>query len=271
MYFLIVRLFLWPTNTHFCLGVFQKSLKSAINSESVKITSHPEVLSRPASETRNQSRNKEAVITRVRSSIVHEDIKLIVIKEFRISIPRRHSRGVVRWLGIVVTPKCTGPLVPALALALAVPLIVFTPPRIIIWSLLWLWCLCGPQASFLYIFIKGILCCLKSPDQGFLTFQSPHQLIESSLDRIHLHTSLLCTSSSRRITSKPRTFPCKNKDSLVPLGNKDRDTLVVPLSVDFPLLRYQSRSMGGFPHSNKILVQPNKKKKTVQFDKLRKN
>ena len=135
----------WPTNTHFCLRVFQKLLKSAINSESVKITGHPEVFSRPASVTRNQSRNKEAVITRVRSSLVHEDIKLIFIKEFCVSIPRRHSRGVVRWLG--ATPRRRRPIVPALAPASAIPLIAFIPPRIVVRLSLWLWGLCRPPAS----------------------------------------------------------------------------------------------------------------------------
>ena len=34
------------------------------------------------------------------------------------------------------------------------------------------------------------LCCLKSHYQEFLAFQSPQQLIETNLHRIHLHTSL---------------------------------------------------------------------------------
>ena len=50
-------------------------------------------------------------------SFVHEDIKLI-IKEFRVSIPRLHSRGIVRWLGIA--PRRIRPVVPALVPALPV-------------------------------------------------------------------------------------------------------------------------------------------------------
>ena len=60
-------LFLWSTNAHFCLQ-FQELFKSDINSELIKITSHPEVFSRLASETRNQSRNKKGMITWVRAS-----------------------------------------------------------------------------------------------------------------------------------------------------------------------------------------------------------
>ena len=52
------------------------------------------------------------MITWIRASFVHEDIKLIVIKEFRVSIPRWHSRGIVRWLGIA--QRRIRPVVPAL-------------------------------------------------------------------------------------------------------------------------------------------------------------
>ena len=93
-------LFLWSTNTHFCLQLFQELFKSTVNSESFKITSHPEVFSRPASETRNQSRNEKAMITWVRASLVHEDIKLRIIKELCVSIPSWHSRGIV--IGLVL-------------------------------------------------------------------------------------------------------------------------------------------------------------------------
>ena len=53
------------------------------------------------------------MITWVRASLVHEDTKLKVIKEFCVSIPRWHSRGIVRWLA--VAPRRIRPLVPALA------------------------------------------------------------------------------------------------------------------------------------------------------------
>ena len=114
----------------FCLQVFQELFKSAINSELIKITRHAEVFSRPASETRNQSRNKKGMITWVRASLVHDGIKLIVIKEICVSSPRWHSRGIVRWLG--VAPRRIRPIVPALAPALTSSLIIAIPPRIIV-------------------------------------------------------------------------------------------------------------------------------------------
>ena len=43
-----------------------------VNSESITITSHPEVFSRRSSETRNQSRNKKAIIIWVRASCTWE-------------------------------------------------------------------------------------------------------------------------------------------------------------------------------------------------------
>ena len=60
------------------------------------------------------------MITWIRASFLHEDIKLIVIKELRVSIPRWHSRGTVRWLG--VAPRRIRPVVPALVPALTSPL-----------------------------------------------------------------------------------------------------------------------------------------------------
>ena len=150
---------MWSTNTHFCLQVFQKLFKFAVNSESIKITSHPEVFSRPASETRNQSRNKEAMITWFRASFEHEDIKLIVIKEFRVSIPRWHCRGIVRWLGI--PPRRIQPVVPALVPALTSPLIIPIPSRIVK-LLLWFCCFSCPPSSFLCVLVERNLCCLKS-------------------------------------------------------------------------------------------------------------
>ena len=105
------------------------------------------------------------------------------------------------------TPRYRRPIVPALAPASAIPLIVFMPPRIIILLFLWLWCLCCPPASLLYIFTWRDLCCLKSPDQGSLIFQSSQQLIETSLYWIQLHNSFLCSSSRRQ----PSTFPWKNR------------------------------------------------------------
>ena len=135
-----------------------------------------------------QSSDKEAVITWVRASFVHEDIKLIVIKEFRVSIPRWHSGGIVRWLGIA--PRRIRPVVPALAPALTSPLIIPISQRSVR-LLLWFCCFRRPPGSFLCVFVERNLCCLKSPDQGFLTFSSPQQLIVTSLQWIQLHTSFL--------------------------------------------------------------------------------
>ena len=42
-----LSLFQWSTNTHCCLQVCQELFKSAVNSESIKITSHPEVFLSP--------------------------------------------------------------------------------------------------------------------------------------------------------------------------------------------------------------------------------
>ena len=69
MYFFLEchSVFLWSTNTHFCLQVSQESSKRAVNSETIKITSHLDVFPCPASETRNHSRNKKAMITWVSS------------------------------------------------------------------------------------------------------------------------------------------------------------------------------------------------------------
>ena len=94
-----------------------------VNSDSIKITSHPEVFSRQANKIRNQPRNKEAMITWIRASFVNS-----VIKVFRVSTPRWHSRGIVRWLGIV--PRRIRPL-PALIPALTSPLIIPISPRIV--------------------------------------------------------------------------------------------------------------------------------------------
>ena len=111
------------------------------NSESIKITSHPEVFSRPASETRNQSKNKEAMITWIRVSFVHEDNQ---------RVSRLHSTlaqcGIVCWLGIA--PRRIRPVVPALVLALTSPLIIPIPPRIVK-LLLWFCCFSCAPSSFL--------------------------------------------------------------------------------------------------------------------------
>ena len=108
------------------------------------------------------------MITRVRASLVHEDIKLIVIKEFCVSIPRRHSRWIVRWLG--VAPRCIRPKV-------QLGLHRFHSTKHRRQLPLWFCCFCRPPGSFRRIFVERDLCCLKSPDQGLLT---SHLLINSS-------------------------------------------------------------------------------------------
>ena len=102
MHFDCHSLFLWSAKTQFCLQVFQKLLKSAVKSKKTKITSHPEVcFSGPVSGDQKSHRGRrEAMITWTRASFEDEDIKLIGIKEFRVSLPNWQSRGIVRWLGI---------------------------------------------------------------------------------------------------------------------------------------------------------------------------
>ena len=169
--------FLGSTNTHFCLQVFQKLFKSAVNSESVKITSHPEVFSRPASETRNQSKNKEAMITWIRAPFVHEDIKFS-----HQTVLRLHSTLAQSW-DCSLAWYCSNTHATS-------------------WNCLWLqpcassgcWCGAAPvvhHAVSCVSLLRGTCVAWNSPDQGFLAFQSPHQLIETSLHRILLHTSFL--------------------------------------------------------------------------------
>ena len=140
-------LFLWSTNTHFGLQVFQELFESTVNSESIKMTSNREVFSRPASETRNQSRNRKAMITWVRASLVHEDIKLKVIKELCVYVPTLAQSWDCCWLG--VAPRRIRPIVPALAAALTSPWIIPIPPRIVVKLLLWFCCFRRPPPGFL--------------------------------------------------------------------------------------------------------------------------
>ena len=123
-----------------------------VNGETIKIASHPEIFPCPTSKTRNQSRNQKGMITWVRASFVHENIKLMVMNEFCVSIPRRHSRGIVRWLG--VTPRCMRPIVPALAPALASLLIISIPPSIVVRLSRWFVCFCPPPGHFRRIFVE---------------------------------------------------------------------------------------------------------------------
>ena len=128
----------------FCLKVIQKLFKSAFNGETIKITSNPEMLSGPTSLTRNQPKNKKTMITWVRTSSAHQDINLTDIKMLCVAIPRRHTRGIVRWLG--VTPRIR-PIVPASIPAWACPLIISIPPSIVILLSLWFCCLCSAPQS----------------------------------------------------------------------------------------------------------------------------
>ena len=133
----------------------RKFFKSAVNGETIKIASHPEIFPCPTSKTRNHSRNQKGMITWIRASFVHENIKLMVMNEFCVSIPRRHSRGIVRWLG--VAPRCIRPIVPALAPALANPLIISIPPSIVVRLSRWFSCFCRPRGHFRRIFVEGFV------------------------------------------------------------------------------------------------------------------
>ena len=132
------------------------------------------MLSCPTSETRNQPR-----ITWVRTSFVHEDIKLTVTTKFCVSIPRRHCLGIIRWLG--VAPRKIPPIVPASAPALASPHVHSTKHRHPVVAVVLL--LLESTRQFPAALPEEGSVCLKSPDQGFFAFQSPQQLIEASLHK----------------------------------------------------------------------------------------
>ena len=182
-------LFLWSTNAHFCLQLIQKLCKSAVISESTKITSHLEVFSHPANETRNQRRNKETMITSF-EPLLHVRTSNSVTKEFCVSIPRWHSRGIDRWLG--VAPRRIRPVVPAMAPALTGPLIIPIPPRTVR-LLLW-----------------------------FCWLRRPVQIRDSWL------SNLLNNSSRREQTLRQSAsdLHLEEQDSSAPSGRRDRDTLL---------------------------------------------
>ena len=145
-------LFLSETNIHFCLQEFQELFKSVVNDETIKIVSHPEMTSYQISENGNQSRSTEVMMIWSRSSFVHEDIKLIVIKKFYISIPRGQSRDIGRWLDF--TPRYIRSVIAALILVLLSPMIMTIPSSIVVQSSLWICYLCRPSDSFWRIFVE---------------------------------------------------------------------------------------------------------------------
>ena len=85
-------------------------------------------------------------------------------------------------------------------------------PRIVR-LLLWFCCFRRPPDSFLWVFVERNLCYLKIPDQGFLTYQSPQQLI-------------LLTPEQTTLRQSASDLHLEEQDSPAPSGRRDRDTLL---------------------------------------------
>ena len=110
------------------------------------------------------------------------------------------------WLGVVL--RCIRPI--GSDPAFASPPITSIPPSIVIRSSPWFCCFFLQSTSQFLVDIQRDLCCFESPDQGFVAFQSPQQLIETSLHRIHLHTSFPLKSEQTHRQSQRPSFTWKN-------------------------------------------------------------
>ena len=221
-----------------------------VNSESITITSHPEVFSRRSSETRNQSRNKKAIIIWVRASCTwehqtHSDQRVL----------RLHSTLAQSWDCSLAwcCSKTHSTNCSSFGYSFDQS-IDYAPFHHALSS----GCCCGscfrrPPGSFLSVFVEREFVSWKVliRDSWF------SDLFKNSSRRTRIGSNQLHTSflwrPSRCISSQPAIFTWKNEIHRLQLGRSDRDTHTLAF-------RYPSRSMGSFHTPIENLGQPNSDK-----------